>query len=170
MANEKVIHRKPLLLAGFGKYPLYAAFDFGTAFAETILRDRPMQKGAASPMIELGELEARVVALLAGRERAEPLRLIKLYQEGLIAARTDNAISAIDDYPTTQRWAQAFHDHPLEADGLVYMSRYLGESRSVVLFDRCQESLQVARVTPVLEHPQLARILDLFGVAVTQRE
>jgi hypothetical protein len=65
--------------------------------------------------------------------------LIKLYDEGLIAAHLDNAISSLDDYPSTQRWAKTFHDHPVKADGIGYMSRFLG-ARSRSLNDRAHQS------------------------------
>ena len=133
---------------------------------ETVAPNRPMR--AASPNIPLAfaELEARVVVTLAGRGRAAPLRLIKLYDEGLIAAHLDNTISSLDYYPSTQRWAIAFHDHPAKAEGIVYMSRFLGARRSVALFERSSDSVEVGSSTPLLDHPDFARLLDLFGIAV----
>jgi hypothetical protein len=145
---------------------LYAAFDLETAFAETVLRDRPMRAGAASIPLDYAELEERVVVSLEGQGRANALQLIKLYDEGLVAARTDNSISSADDYALTQRWAQAFHEHPAQADGIVYMSRYLGARRSVALFERAATRIAIGAVMPILDHPELARILDLFSVAI----
>lgn len=145
---------------------LYAALDLETAFAETVLRDRPMHAATANIPLAFAELEARVVVTLAGRGRAVPLRLIKLYDEGLVAAHLDNAISSVDDYPSTQCWAKAFHDHPVKADGIVYMSRFLGARRSVALFERSSSSFGVGSTTPLVDHPDFARLLDLFSLAV----
>lgn len=145
---------------------LYAAFDTETAFAETVLRDRPMRAASPTILLEFAELETRAVMTLAGRGRAVPLRLIKLYDEGLVAAHLDNTISSADDYSSTQRWAKALHDHPVSADGIVYMSRFLGARRSVALFERASALLEVGSTTPLLDHPDLARVLDLFNIAI----
>ncbi len=109
---------------------------------------------------------ARVVVELKRGSDDRPLRLIKLYDEGLAAAHTDNQISARDHYPTTQRWAEMFHAHSVAADGIVYMSRYMGARKSVALFNRCGAAVAVGRVTPLLEHPDFAGIVDLFDLGV----
>jgi hypothetical protein len=149
---------------------LYAAFDFETAFAETVLRQRPMEVGAAVIPLDYAELDARVVVNLEGRSgdprRGRPLVLIKLYDEGIVAARVDNSISSVDDYASTQRWGKAFQDHPLRADGIVYMSRFLGARKCVALFERAQEFVVPGRITPLLEHAELAAVLDRYQVAI----
>jgi RES domain-containing protein len=101
----------------------------------------------------------------AGAER-RPLRLIKLYDEGLAAARTDNQISARDHYPITQRWALAFHGHPVAADGIIYMSRYMGARKSVALFDRCHAAVAVGSATPLLHHAEFAGLVEMFELAI----
>ena len=95
---------------------------------------------------------------------ARALNLIKLYDEGLAAAKTDNRI----DYATTRRRAKAFHDHPLGADGIVYPSRYAGSKRSVVLFDRCAAAIEVAAVTPLTAHPEFGQILDTYELGIAR--
>jgi hypothetical protein len=81
---------------------LYAASDVATAFAETVVRDTPKRSGAgAAVVVDYKEIASRcVIALKTGADR-RPLRLIKLYDEGLAAAQTDNQISSRDHYPTT---------------------------------------------------------------------
>jgi hypothetical protein len=143
---------------------MYAALDLATAFAETVLRDQP--KHSADLILDYHELEARVVVNLTHGSDARPLRLIKLYDEGLAAAATDNQISARDHYPTTQRWAEIFHAHAVAADGIIYMSRYMGARKSVALFDRCHAAVTVASVTPLLEHPDFAGVVELFDLGV----
>jgi len=143
---------------------MYAAFDLATAFAETVLRDKPMR--SADVILDHHDLESRsVIALKPGADN-RPLRLIKLYDEGLAAAHTDNQISARDHYPTTQRWAQIFHAHSITADGIVYMSRYMGARKSVALFDRCRDVIAVDSATPLLRHPDFASVVDLFDLAI----
>ena len=63
---------------------LYAAFDLKTAFAETVLRDKPAAAGPG-PTVPLDFQSIgprRVIALGRGVED-RPLKLIKLYDEGL---------------------------------------------------------------------------------------
>jgi hypothetical protein len=147
---------------------LYAAFDFETAFAETVLRQRPMLVGAGMIPLDYAEIDARVVVALEG-QGGRRLQLIKLYDDGLVVARVDNSISSVDDYASTQQWAKALHDHPLRADGVVYMSRFLGARKSVALFERAQAIVAPGRITPLLEHAELAAVLDRYHVAIDRR-
>jgi hypothetical protein len=143
---------------------MYAAFDLATAFAETVLRDKPIRSDDV--ILDYHDLESRsVITLLRGADN-RPLRLIKLYDEGLAAAHTDNQISARDHYPTTQRWAQIFHAHSISADGLVYMSRYMGARKSVALFDRCSAAVAAGDATPLLEHREFASVVAMFDLAI----
>ena len=104
----------------------------------------------------------QVVTLAAVRS----LHLAQLYGAGLSAAKTDNRIATVDDYGTTQRWAKAFYAHPEKIDGVVYMSRYLGNRRSVVLFDRARDAIAFNNPLPLLHHPELAQLLDTYHVSL----
>src|ERR1039458_1929362 len=120
----------------------YAAVDLETAFVESIVRARAHPLPAGEPLlIDYLTLASRHVVTLAASSPARSLHLAQLYGAGLSAARTDNRIATVDDYGTTQRWAKAFHAHPEKIDGIVYMSRYLGNRRSVVLFDRARDAI-----------------------------
>ena len=145
---------------------MYAAFDPATAFAETVLHDQPLS--SADVILDYLELESRVVVELKHGPDARPLRMVKLYDEGLTAAHTDNQISARDHYPTTQRWAEMFHAHSVAADGIVYMSRYMGARKSVALFDRCSAAVAVGDVTPLLEHREFDSVVEVFDLAIDQ--
>jgi hypothetical protein len=148
---------------------LYAAFDLATAFAETVLRDAARRSAAGTAVpLDYAEIELRRVITLKSGVAHRPLRLFKLYDEGLAAARTDNQISARDHYPTTQRWALAFHGHPIAADGILYMSRYMGSRPSVALFDRCRNVIAADVVTPLLQHPEFANLVTLFDLALNR--
>lgn len=143
---------------------MYAAFDLATAFAEGVLRDKLIR--SADVILDYHDLESRSVVELKAGADDRPLRLIKLYDEGLAAAHTDNQISVRDHYPTTQRWAQIFHAHTVSADGMVYMSRYMGTGKSVALFDRCGAAVAVGDPTPLLEHREFASVAAMFDLAV----
>jgi len=146
---------------------MYATFDRATAFAEAVLRDKPMHSDDV--ILDYHDLESRVVIELKRGSDDRPLRLIKLYDEGLAAAHTDNQISARDHYPTTQRWAQIFHAHSIAADGIVYMSRYMGARKSAALFDRCSAAVAAGHATPLLEHRAFASVVTMFDLAIDRR-
>jgi hypothetical protein len=84
----------------------------------------------------------------------------------LSAVKTDNRIATVDDYAATQQWAKAIHAHPANVDGIVYMSRYLGNRRSVVLFDRARDAILFNNSLPLLHHAELASLLDTYRVSL----
>jgi len=146
---------------------LYAAFDLETAFVESIVRARARTLPAGEPLlIDYATLASRQVVTLAASSPARSLHLAQLYGAGLSAARTDNQISTVDDYGTTQRWAKALHAHPEKSDGIAYMSRYLGSHRSVVLFDRARDAIAFNPPRPLLHHPELVHLLDTYHVSL----
>jgi hypothetical protein len=148
---------------------LYAAFDLETAFVESIVRNQAhVLPAGESLLIEYSTLASRQVVSLAASSSARALRLVQLYEVGLSAAKTDNRISSVDDYPMTQRWAKAFHAHRQTFDGIVYMSRYLGNHRSVVLFDRARDAISFNPPRPLLHHAQLAHLLDTYQVGIVR--
>jgi hypothetical protein len=145
---------------------LYAAFELETAFAESVLRDTPAHAKSLQVTLDYRDVADRQVVPLDTDAAARPLRLIKLYDRGLAAARTDNQIATVDDYAVTRRWAKALYEHPQQPDGIVYLSRFLAPHRSVVLFDRCRGLFDIGTVTPLLAHPGLGKILDTFELAI----
>lgn len=148
---------------------LYAAFDLATAFAETVLRSVPQEIPAGEePLLTYEELARRRVVQLAAMPGSMPLRLVKLYDEGLAAAKVDNRIATDDEYATTRLWSKAFHDHPEKADGIAYLSRFMGARRSVLLFDRCAGSLSRGRVTPLLKHADFPGVVRDFRLAISR--
>jgi len=146
---------------------MYAAFDLATAFAETVLRDKSMHLDDV--ILDYQDLESRVVIELKRGPDNRPLRLIKLYDEGLAAAHTDNQLSARDHYPTTQRWAEMFHAHSIAADGMVYLSRYMGARKSVALFDPCSAAVAAGDATPLLEHREFPSVVEMFDLAIDRK-
>jgi hypothetical protein len=148
---------------------LYAAFDLATVFCETVLRTTPQLTPAGQePLVTHEELSRRRVVQLAPMAGGESLRLVKLYDEGLAAAQTDNRIATDDDYATTRLWARSFWSHPIKADGIVYLSRFMGARRSVVLFDRCRSRIRRGRVLPLIRHPEFPVLVEDFRLAITR--
>ena len=146
---------------------LYAAFDLETAFVESIVRDKAHPLPAGEHLfIDYETLASRYIATLSRSSSGGALRLAQLYGAGLSAVKTDNRLATVDDYATTQQWAKAFHAHPANIDGIVYMSRYLGNRRSVVIFDRARGAIRFNNSLPLLHHAELAQLLDTYHVSL----
>jgi hypothetical protein len=146
---------------------LYAAFALETAFVETVLRDKPVvgRRGNDIPLAYSDLVRRRVISFASVGSRAV-LKLVRLHGDGLASAGVDNRISSVEDYHLTRQWAKAMHDHPTEADGILYMSRYSGSGLNIALFDRCASKLRVAIETPLLTHPDFADVADRFNLAI----
>ncbi len=146
---------------------LYAAFDLRTVFVESVLREQPQQTAAASRIsLAWDEIANRRVVPLRAGMKPRALKLIALHGPGLAAARADNRVSTVDDYAVTRLWAKACHSHPVRADGILYMSRFLGDSRSVALFNRARPAMQPGRAVPLMSYPGFAEVIDEFDVAI----
>ncbi len=146
---------------------LYVAFTLETAFLEAVLRDKTVvgRRGNDIPIAYSDLVRRRVIEFASGESKAA-LNLVRLHGDGLAAAGVDNRISSLDDYDLTRRWAKAMHDHPVAADGILYMSRFSGSGLNVALFDRCAKKLRVASEVPLLAHPDFADVADRFNLAI----
>lgn len=110
---------------------LYGASDALGALSETVFHDVPVR---GTKVVPHAKLRHRLVVALAP---ARDLVLIDLTSAGLSRlgiSRSELIESDARSYPETARWARALHDHPVGADGLVWVSRQHDTSRAVVLF------------------------------------
>lgn len=107
---------------------MYAAIAIEGAFAETILH---------------GKTEEQIVSRAYVDQRAwtefvtvRPLKLLKLYDEGLFWHGTDASISAMPSYQKSREIAlAAFREGP-DLDGIIYRSRHDNGELCFALFDR----------------------------------
>jgi len=142
---------------------MYAAFSLEVCFAETLLRTRAYRRPADQPtLIDESELRSRGIAQLAG----ERLALADLTGGGLVRLHVDGSISTTPRYNVPRQWALALWKHPRRVDGIRYVSRFMNSQLAVALFDRCREKLSVQHALPLVEHPDLHRVLDLFNVGI----
>ena len=142
---------------------MYAAFSLEVCFAETLLRTRAYRRPADQPtLIDESELCSRGIAQLAG----ERLMLADLTGSGLVRLHVDGSISTTPRYNIPRQGARALWKHPRRVDGIRYVSRFMNSQLAVALFDRCREKLSVHDASPLVEHPDLRRVLDLFNVGI----
>jgi hypothetical protein len=130
------------------------------AFAETMLRN------LAEPTVTRPDLDVRALASI---DVLEPIRLVKLYGNGLrLVGATAAVVHA--SYDLTWAWSAALHDHPRGVDGIRYHARHDDAGYSIALFDRAAHKIGVDQSVPLL-HPalarQLGRWLDRYAVGIS---
>lgn len=114
---------------------LYGAAELPGAFVETVLR-RPGR------ILRRDEVNARAFSRL---EIQRPLRLAKLFDEGLQWHGIDAGAISVDDYDVSRQLAIAFHARFADVDGVAYRSRYNNGQICYALFDRVQAGELVAK-------------------------
>lgn len=137
---------------------LYAALDFDTAFAETLLRN------PARRLASVGEVAARAVSVL---RPARALRLVDLTGGGLSRLGLDARFLS-GPYKACGAAAEAWFGHAQAPDGLLTPSRFDASGRCVTLFDRAAEAIApTAPPLPLDERPrEVGAALDRFAKAL----
>jgi len=105
------------------------------AFAETLLHNEMPVNGEF--VIAETELARR---FLVRFQAASPLVLANFAGSGLRNNGATAEISTTPDYELPQQWSVAIHAHPINVDGILYMSRQLNTGKAIALFDRAQPS------------------------------
>lgn len=145
---------------------MYCAFSLDVCFAETLLRTRSYTRPADRPtLIDESELRSKGIAQL-GTTTNRALILADLAGSSLVRMHCDGSISTVPRYTVPRQWALALWKHPKRVDGIRYVSRFINSQYAVALFDRVADGLSVAATLPLIEHPDLPRVLDEFNVAI----
>ncbi len=148
----------------------YAAFTLEGAFVETMLRgvqDHAINDATPEFLYSLphAELDARSIA---AAKLVGPLRLVKLYGDGLLKNRVDASIASCP-HAISRLWATAFMDHPDKPDGLIYACNHNNSELAVALFDRATAKITtpVNTKAPLSASDKVWELLDLYTVAIT---
>lgn len=145
---------------------MYCAFTLEVCFAETLLRTRAYKTPAnQATLIDEAELRSKGVAQL-GASAGQQLTLADLSGSGLVRLHADGSLSTAPRYSVPRQWALALWKHPKRVDGIRYVSRFMNSEFAVALFDRCEDRLIARGTQPLLDHPDLPRMLDLFNVGI----
>jgi hypothetical protein len=139
--------------SGYGV--LYAALTFDTAFAETILRDRFVQR--AQRTVSLDEILARAWVRCSTRQAAM-MTLIDLGDSGCLdlGAPTDAIRSR--HQAAGQALSRAIYREHEDVDGFVYPSRLTGGD-CLAIFDRAVAKLDALETGGLKDHPKLPDVL-----------
>jgi hypothetical protein len=146
---------------------IYAAPDFATAFVETVVRDRFLQKEPRK--IRLVELTQSVYASLRSQPSVKP-NLLDLRGDGIVrlGAPTD-AVNA-RNHSAGQALGRTIHDEHEDVDGILFASRLTGQD-VYALFDRAIDTkLLGGPAIPLLHHPELEAVLERFDIVLGEEE
>ncbi len=108
----------------------YLARHINGSFVEVFCRDKLRR------LTEIRLKQYHVAEMTTSRS----LKLVDLAGKGLVRLRLDARLTT-GNYKTAQLWSRAFHNHPDQADGILYRSRHDPKQQLVALFDRSQSLL-----------------------------
>jgi len=138
----------------------YAASTLDVAFAETVIHEVASFEDGGW-LVPVEDIAERWVVRY---QRPDPiLKLLDLTGAALKRLVLNNDVCAANDYAYTQRLSRAVHEQLPQADGICYVSRQLNTRRAVALFERSDVRC-VQAAEPLGSHPELARLIKLFGV------
>jgi len=141
---------------------LYLGDSLKVCFLEAVLRDR--REGLVDDLpIDEVELTQRRYAEIA---TTADLRLVDLRDDGAVRMGVPTDVVRAQRQNLARRWSVAFHEHPVQPDGIVYPSRLNGAT-NLAIYDRAIGKLQSKRIVTLLGAPGLARVLDDFRVGLT---
>ena len=136
---------------------IYVALSLPGALAETILRN-PQRR-----MVSLADITERAASELICER---PLRVVKLYGEGLQAVGTDNSVST-GPYGPCGLWTDALFDHANKPDGIAYQSRHDSSQLCFALFEREDFTLEILATKALgAMLNEVSSLLDLYGKSV----
>jgi hypothetical protein len=139
--------------SGYGV--LYAALTFDTAFAETILRDRFVQR--AHRTLSLDEIRARAWVHWS-TQRDAVLTLIDLGGSGCLDLGVPTDAVRARHQAAGQALSRAIHQEHEDVDGFLYPSR-LTSGDCLAVFDRAVAKLAALKTGQLENHPELPDVL-----------
>lgn len=140
---------------------LYAAQDFGSAFAEAIVRDRFV--GKERRYLYRPALEALMVTEIS----SDRLRLLDLRGSAAYDLGVDTDAKGARDHQPGQVVAEELHERTA-IDGILYHSR-LSDRDCVAVFDRAFPRLEARKPVPLVTVAALATEIERLGIVVRRR-
>lgn len=95
------------------------------------------------------------------------LRLVDLAGKGLVKMGLDARLTT-GSYRLAQEWAEAFQQHPDQADGILYRSRHDPKQQLAAIFERAQPVLEVNRCGTLQDYlgDGFYALLDQYQIAL----
>lgn len=140
---------------------LYLGSTLKVCFLEAVLRDRRNGEVGDYP---IGEREL-IQRLYAEIVVTSPLKLVDLRGDGPIRMGIPSDVAGATPQSLARAWSVAFHEHPMEPDGIIYPSR-LNEEINIAVYDRAVGKLRADRTSTLINATGLARVIDTLNVAL----
>ena len=142
---------------------VYLGRTLKVCFLEAIVRDRGDARLGLLP-VEMAQLEHTTCAEIAPKEA---LTLVDLRSDGPVRMGVPTDAVRAADPSLGQAWALAFHAHAAAPDGIIYPSRFDGET-NLALFDRALGKVRVRSAGPLLDRrTELAEVIRDLKIALT---
>ena len=133
----------------------YASPDFGTAFIETVVRDRFTRRRQRN--VALMEVTGRAWARIVVQS-GTVLTLLDLRGDGCVRIGAPTDTGRARNHAADRAFGRAIHEAHADVDGLLYGSRLTGEDAYAV-FDRGIGKLAVSETGMLADHPELPDVL-----------
>lgn len=151
--------RRRVVVNRFGV--LYLGDSLKVCFLEAVLRDR--REGLVNDLpIDEVELTQRRYAEIT---TTGDLRLVDLRGDNAVRMGVPTDVVRAQRQNLARRWSLAFHEHPVQPDGIVYPSRLNGAT-NLAIYDRAIGKLRSKRIVTLLGAPGLARVLEHVKVGL----
>jgi RES domain len=142
---------------------VYAGRTLKVSFLEAIVRDRGNARLGPLP-IEMKELEHTIYAEIVPKAA---LQLVDLRGDGPVQIGVPTDAVRAANPALGQAWALAFHQHSAAPDGIIYPSRFDGET-NMALFDRALSKVRARSAGPLLDRrTELAQVIRDLKIALT---
>lgn len=141
---------------------VYLGRALKVCFLEAIVRDRGDARLGPLP-IGMAQLEHTICAEIAPKAG---LALVDLRGDGPVRMGVPTDAVRAADPSMGQAWARVFHEHAAAPDGIIYPSRFDGET-NVALFDRALGKMRVRSAGPLLERrTEVASVIRDLKIAL----
>jgi hypothetical protein len=140
---------------------LYLGASLKVCFAEAILRDN---RDGLIADFEIPESDLAVFHY-AEIQLAAAVTLVDLREDGPIRMGVPSDVTGSAAQTLARAWSMAFHEHSTRPDGIIYPSR-LNEETNLAIYGRAVPKLMAVRILPLLNAPDLGRVLAGFRVAI----
>ncbi|KJS40470.1 MAG: hypothetical protein VR70_05680 [Rhodospirillaceae bacterium BRH_c57] len=141
---------------------VYFAASLEACFVETLLRDRGDGRSQTSIPIDLAELRSRDRARV---QALQPLRLVSLIGAAPLRMGVPSDVTGATNQVLARWWSVAFHDHPVQPDGILYPSRRQPTLTNIALYDRALPKLDIIDRVPLLDcRAEMTPILKTYPI------
>ncbi len=141
---------------------IYAGRTLKVSFLEAIVRDRGDARLGLLP-IEMTDLKHMICTEIVPKAG---LRLVDLRGDGPVQMGVPTDAVRAADPALGQAWALAFHQHSTGPDGIIYPSRFDGET-NMALFDRALSKVRARSAAPLLDRrTELAQVIRDIKIAL----